>query len=195
MFLPFLGQPYGLHAYCVCVSVFVERNKMHLCATFLWVLCALWDVSLESTPMSVFKEEVFFKVKGAPVHVYSIYSHFCLTPLPPWGKQLLLMHSLTWIAQSSSLGSASPKTSPEWSSLKLGHLAPCWQQLGSECPAVFSPDADRMQPRSHQCCVSSNVFSSFFLWVLRMWNTGASEAAIWFTMGNIHRQPCICQTA
>lgn len=38
MFLPHLGQPYGLHAYCVCVSVFVESNKMHLCATSVWVL-------------------------------------------------------------------------------------------------------------------------------------------------------------
>lgn len=37
VFLPLAGQPYGSCAYCVCVSV--ESNKMHLCATSVWVLC------------------------------------------------------------------------------------------------------------------------------------------------------------
>lgn len=150
----------------VYASVSVERNKMHLCATFLWVLCALWDmwpfVSLESTHMSVFqRSDVFFKVKGAPVHVYSIYSHDCLTPLPPWGKQSLLTCSLSWIVQSSA--SAPPKTSPEWSSLKRGHLVLLQAAAGIwVCPAVFSPDADRKQPWSHSAACPLMPSSHFF---------------------------------
>lgn len=91
VFLPVLGLPYGSPAYCVCVSVCVESNKMHLCATSVWVSPSEGCAALRKVNV-VLNKWVFCKTQGTPIHVYSVYScesHHVSHPKP---QGVLLSH-------------------------------------------------------------------------------------------------------
>lgn len=132
VFLPLLGQPYGMCAYRVCVSGFVESNKMHLCATSAGsCLCGVhshlapwkYHVSLPNKLSVKWKELMFLS---------AIYILMTPSPLHLEPPEV----SRSWIVQSSSSGTVPPShPKPPHLGGKALHLSTGWpyrQQLGSK---------------------------------------------------------------
>lgn len=112
MFLPVLGLPHGSPAYCVCISVCVESNKMHLCATSVWVSPSEGCAAACTPGKGCHSEEMGFfeKLQELPF-MFTLYIHmnptdFCrillsipsvLSKIPHLSRNVLLHLPRTWL--------------------------------------------------------------------------------------------------
>lgn len=211
VFLPLLGQPYGMCAYRVCVSGFVESNKMHLCATSAGsCLCGVhshlapwkYHVSLPNKLSVKWKELMFLSaiyilMTPSPLHleppeVSRSRSHIPaeLYRAPPQALCLpATQNLLTWVEK--------PYTCP------LG--GPTGSSWDPSPPFTwfFSPGIERKQPGSLQYWAPSNAFLPLlwefkarfccalsFLFCHQLASLGCSDAAgnAWWRFGSCKRQ-------